>query len=129
MDLLLDGSAVLRAVYAPSTLHSRVRELLQAEKNRPLLSYATIWELLAKIERGRIPFVLDSTQESFARILRSGVILLRLEQVDLVSAATLPDHHRDPFDRMLVAQAQRLGATIISSDRTLPLYGIPVVPL
>lgn len=92
--------------------------------NDVLVSAATIWELEVKRAAGR----LDAPAELLEALTRAGLESIPFTAADAVAAAGLPRHHADPFDRMLVAQAMRLGATIVSSDSGLDAYGVDRLP-
>ena len=89
-----------------------------------LVSAATIWEIEVKRAAGR----LQAPVELLEDLTRAGIDTIPLTATDAVDAARLPQHHKDPFDRMLVAQAMRLDATIVSRDAALDAYGVNRLP-
>lgn len=119
--MLLDSNALVfwatRSPLLPPGVTSAIR-------NAPILviSFATIWELEIKRGIGKFNEELDWTELS-----DNGVDLLRIEIEDAVLAGSLPLHHRDPFDRMIIAQAKRRGLPIVTRDRTFEHYGVPVI--
>ena len=86
------------------------------------LSAVSLWEMLIKVEADRLEVPLG-----FVDALRDDFVELRLTFDHVVQARALPPLHRDPFDRMLIAQAQAEGLTIVTSDETIPRYGVPVL--
>ena len=86
------------------------------------LSAVSLWEMLIKVEAGRLEVPLG-----FVDALRDDFVELRLTSDHVVQGRALPPLHRDPFDRMLIAQAQAEGLTIVTSDETIPRYGVPVL--
>ena len=85
-----------------------------------LVSAATIWEIEVKRVAGR----LDAPEHILEEAERSGFDVIPLIGADAVAAANLPPHHGDPFDRLLIAQALRLDAIVISRDRAFDAYGV-----
>ena len=123
MKLLLDTQVLFWWFSDPSKLSRRALSLLQEIENQPLVSAATAWELAIKAGIGKLdalPLVLDLPH----LIHEEGFEELPIGLSAAVRAGLLPLHHRDPFDRLLVAQAQDLNAPILSSDRLLDLYDV-----
>jgi len=87
------------------------------------ISVATVWELEIKRNAGRF----DIGPLDWAALPKGGMILLPIEIDDALAAASLPLVHRDPFDRMIVAQAMRRGLTLVTADGTLAGYGVPIL--
>lgn len=123
MKLLLDSHVLLwwlglQDGRLPATI---VRAIGEAEQL--FVSVATIWELEIKRNAGKIAFSADA----WARVEALGVTWLSIERDDTVAAGRLPLLHRDPFDRMLVAQAMQRGLTLATADRTLAEYGVAIL--
>ena len=89
-----------------------------------LVSAATVWEIGIKRNLGK----LEAPVDVLGAIEAAGFDGLPVTLADGDAAAGLPPHHRDPFDRMLVAQAMRLGAVLVSRDPAFAPYGIDVLP-
>ncbi len=124
MLYLLDTHLLLWAAYEPDRLSPQTRELLDAGDNALLFSAASIWEVAIKASLGRDDFVAD------ANVLRRGLVENGYRELPITSAhaaavATLPALHRDPFDRILVAQARVEGVPLLTSDTTVAGYGDP----
>src|SRR5438874_10812884 len=105
MRLLLDTHALLWFVLGDPQLSARARALIEDPANEKLVSPASYWELAVKISVGK--YALNEPFEDFLRrgILGNGFGVLAIEFQHAAKVATLPFHHRDPFDRLLVAQA------------------------
>ncbi len=87
------------------------------------VSAATFWELAIKQSLGK----LKSPKDLFETVDQTGFAMLDVTARHAIAVADLPLHHRDPFDRLLVAQAQLEGLTIVTRDRRLPKYDVPVL--
>jgi len=122
--LLLDAHALLWWLADDPQLDAAARRSIAGPLTGVLVSAATVWEIEVKRAAGRLRApapLLDAIRET-------GMDTLPVTAVDAVTAAGLPMHHSDPFDRMLVAQAQRLDALIVSRDRALHEYDVDVLP-
>ena len=124
MILLLDAHALLWWLADDPQLDSAASRSIADPANDILVSAATIWEIEAKRVAGR----LRAPMELLDAIRQTGMDTLPVTAIDAVSAARLPMHHGDLFDRMLVAQAQRLEALIVSRNRALGAYEVDVLP-
>jgi PIN domain nuclease of toxin-antitoxin system len=100
-----------------------VREALEDGANLVSVSAASLWELAIKQSLGK----LRAPDDLFATVDRTGFAMLDVTARHAIAVAHLPFHHRDPFDRLLVAQAQLEGLTIVTRDRRLPKYDVPVL--
>jgi len=123
MILLLDTHALLWWLAGDPQLNGDAVESIASPTNDVLVSAASIWEIEIKRALGRLR-VPDSYVDA---IERSALASLPILVSDAVRAGRLPRHHADPFDRMLVAQAIRLDAVIITRDRAFGPYGVPVL--
>ncbi len=123
MILLLDAHVLLWALADDPTLGPEARDAIASPANDVLVSAAVVWELAIKQALGK----LDAPHDLPSVIEATGFVGLPITLADAEAAAGLPPHHRDPFDRMLVAQAQRLGAVVVTRDPALTAYGIDVL--
>ena len=119
MIVLVDAHAVLWWLGRTGDLAETAVEAIANPANDVLVSTATIWEIEIKRNRGKLQSPPDILSALGAR-----VSLLPVTGEDAVAAAGLPPRHRDPFDRMLVAQAKRLGAVIITRDPAFAAYDV-----
>jgi PIN domain nuclease of toxin-antitoxin system len=125
VKLLLDTHLLLWAAGDPDRLPAAARALIGDEDNEPLFSAASLWEIAIKGGLGREDFSVD------ARLLRRGLIDNGYGELPVVSEhavaiAGLPPIHRDPFDRLLVAQATAEGITLLTSDEVVGQYPGPI---
>lgn len=126
LNLLLDTHLLLWAAAEPARLSTAARRLLQDSGNRLHFSVASLWEISIKSALGRPSFTVDVTV--FRRnLLDNSYLELAIEAPHVLSLAHLPQQlpaiHKDPFDRMLIAQAGHEGMTLVSVDQTLAIYG------
>jgi PIN domain nuclease of toxin-antitoxin system len=121
--LLLDAHAVLWAIADPDRLDADARRSIADPANDVLVSAASVWELEIKAAAGK----LDLGPDLLADIERAQFDVVPITASEGVAAARLPAHHRDPFDRMLVAQALRLDAAIVTRDAAFDAYGVNVL--
>ena len=120
--LLLDTHLVLWAAFEPERLSARAKKLLRSRETPLAVSLATLWEVAIKTSLGRPDFSVD-TQLLQQALLSEGLIELPIRAQHIARVAALPWIHRDPFDRLLVAQALEEGLTLLTSDATLKRYG------
>ena len=126
MQLLLDTHAFLWAITDDPRLGQRSRELITTTASRVLLSHVSIWEIAIKHALARADMPLSAAQ-AIQWAEDCGIELLQLELSHLLTLEVLPLHHRDPFDRMLVAQSISTTLTLLSADGAFAAYGCPLV--
>lgn len=125
MLVLLDTHLLLWAAYEPERFTDDVITLLQHPETELVFSAASIWEVSIKASLGRADFTLDANV--FRReLVEHGYRELAITGAHAAAIGTLPNIHRDPFDRLLVAQARVEGIELFTSDRTVAAYGSPV---
>lgn len=125
MKLLLDTHLLLWAAGRPDLLSAEALALIGDTGSELAFSAVSLWEVAIKNALGRADFSVN------LRALRRGLLENGYREVPVLgehalALETLPPHHRDPFDRMLVAQARIEGITLLTSDATLARYGEPV---
>lgn len=123
MNLLLDSHALLWALALPAKLQAAAMEAIRAPGNAVFYSPASIWELEIKCARGK----LELPENWLAAIAPSGFLELPITGIHAQAAARLPWLHQDPFDRMLVAQAQLEELTLVSRDRFAAACKVPLL--
>jgi PIN domain nuclease of toxin-antitoxin system len=121
--LLLDAHAALWWLADDATLDVAARSAIADPTNDVLISAASIWEIEIKRALGK----LTAPRGLVDAVADAGFDVLPITGVDAERAGSLPAHHRDPFDRMLVAQAERLGAIVVSRDPAFGAYGIDLL--
>jgi PIN domain nuclease of toxin-antitoxin system len=124
MILLLDAHVVLWALSDPSRLPATARGAIESPQTEVLVSAASIWELELKRALGKLHIEV----ELLAELERVGIDVVPITDADATAAARLPKHHRDPFDRVLIAQAQRLGAVVATRDPAFADYEVDALP-
>ena len=123
MRLLLDAHALLWWLADDPSLDRNARDLIADPMNEVIVSAATVWEIAIKLAIGKL-----SASDGVAAVLeRSGFIEAPVTAADAERAAGLEAIHRDPFDRMLVAQAARLRAVVVTRDPVFSMYGTETV--
>jgi PIN domain nuclease of toxin-antitoxin system len=123
VELLLDSHVLLWADMRPRALSPEARAAIIEPTNIIHVSAASVWELEMKRAAGK----LGIPRSSVDIVAGYGFRLLAIEPMHAMTAAHLPRHHADPFDRMLVAQAISEGLTLVTRDRTLAVYQLPIV--
>ena len=124
MRLLVDAHAVIWAVDAPSKLGPRAVTALQDPGNDLFLSAGTIWEIAIKVGLGKLSLSMSYREWMNQAITDLGMTVLPITVEYAEGQGNLPRHHGDPFDRLLVAQAQMENMTLISGDPGFDSYGI-----
>ena len=125
MRLLLDTHVPIWFFEGDPRLDTAMSAIIEDPGNTKYLSIASVWGIGIKFGLGKL-----SLNRPFAEFLRvdidpSELVLLPISVEHCVAASILPHHHRDPFDRMLVAQAAVESPPILSADPTLDAYGVP----
>jgi PIN domain nuclease of toxin-antitoxin system len=127
MRVLLDTQCWLWMQAEPDRFSSETRKLLLDPDNELFLSAASSWEIAIKYALGKLPLPEPPSTYVPSRLRSSGVIGLAIEHAHALHVESLPSHHRDPFDRLLVAQAQLEALPIVSADRARALYAVTIV--
>jgi PIN domain nuclease of toxin-antitoxin system len=124
MRVLLDTHALLWALSSPRKLPKRALAIVQSPENSVFVSAASTWEIAIKGALGK----LHADVEEIAQEIREvGFSELTVNIQHTVRLKKLPTHHRDPFDRIIVSQAQEEGLTVISQDSAFSRYSVPVL--
>jgi PIN domain nuclease of toxin-antitoxin system len=123
LKLLLDANAFIWAYARPTELSPAARRALNDVANDRLVSIASLWEIAIKMSIGKLAFA-----ENLAQALDDiAATSLPITLIHVARVRSLPFHHRDPFDRMMIAQAMEEGMTIVTRDRRVAPYGVPVL--
>lgn len=127
MRVLLDTHAFLWWVSDSQKLSADARKIIANEHNAPVFSVVSAWEIAIKAGVGKLE--LPDTPEKFIieQLSRNVLEILPIQLRHALSVYSLPDHHRDPFDRLLVAQAIREDLVILTSDPLLAKYPVQTV--
>lgn len=124
MNLLLDTHIFLWFVFADLPLNAYVRGLIEDEANVKFLSMAGVWEMAIKRSIGKLPLTLPFYQFLSEQIERSGFRLLPITFEHLVQVSSLPLHHCDPLDRLIIAQSLTENMAVVSADQAFDAYGV-----
>jgi PIN domain nuclease of toxin-antitoxin system len=125
--ILLDTQCWLWMSLAPERFSARGRALVEARSNMLYLSAASAWEIAIKHALGKLRLPDPPAVYVPARAAALGVQTLAIEQHHALHAAALPAHHRDPFDRLLIAQAQLDHLPILTADPLIGAYDVTTI--
>lgn len=125
MRVLLDTRILLWWLADDPLLPTKAETVMRDESTEIVVSAATVWEIEIKRAAGR----LDAPDDLPAAMAASTMATLPITAAHAVRAARLPAHHADPFDRMLIAQAQTEGLTLVSVDDRFPAYEVDLLLL
>lgn len=123
MRLLLDTQVIYLWTVADTDLPARVVAALTDTRNHVAISAASFWEIAIKHAKGN----LDWPPDAFDTLLESSFRMLPISPQHAIAAGRLPAHHADPFDRVLVAQAQTEDMTLVGADAIFSRYGVDVM--
>ena len=127
MNVLVDTHVWIWSLASPDRLSPESRGLLSSSRNVVYLSAASAWELALKAALGKIE--LPEPVETYVptRMARQGITALPITHAHALRVATLPPHHRDPFDRLLIAQALVERLPILTADVAFDRYDVEVI--
>jgi PIN domain nuclease of toxin-antitoxin system len=121
--VLLDTHALIWALESSRRLSAAAREVIEDSANTILVSVVSAWEIATKKAHGRL-----DTPDNLEDVIEAAGFFKRVVTfADVRHLAVLPAHHKDPFDRMLVAQAMQEGSPLVSSDPQIARYPIQVI--
>ena len=120
---LLDTHTLIWYLSNDPKLPAKVADLLENPDETLLVSVASYWEMAIKLNLGKL--VLPTSLEALMSLAQSkDILMLPISEVALLTTSTLPLHHRDPFDRMMIAQAMTDGLRVVSADEAFDAYGV-----
>ncbi len=122
MDLLLDTHVFLWATSRPNVLSTHAREAIEDLANEVYVSAAVAWEIVIKHARGKLDLPLAPAIYMSSRLRANGFHELPIAQDHALAVASLPAIHADPFDRIMIAQAQCASMTLVTRDARSLLY-------
>lgn len=126
MNLILDTHIAIWFVTDNDQLPETAKNHIENSGNRCFISIATLWEMGIKHSLGKLKLKTD-LKKIFELFSDSGFILMPITPEHILTNASLPFHHRDPFDRLLIAQAKREGFSLISKDQEFEKYNINLI--
>jgi PIN domain nuclease of toxin-antitoxin system len=128
LKILLDTQCWLWMLAEPERLRESARGLLASPDNEIFVSAASSWEIAIKYSIGRLPLPAEPAVLVPRWLADSRVSSLPIEHEHALQVSRLPHHHRDPFDRILIAQAQIERLPILTTDRQLASYDVELLP-
>lgn len=128
MRILLDTQCFLWMAAEPERLSRRARTALEDSQHVLYFSAASAWEIGIKHAAGKLRLPEPPASYVPSRMTALGVLALPVEHAHALHVTTLPAHHRDPFDRMLVAQAQLEQLPILTTDALIAKYDVETIP-
>ena len=124
MKVLLDTCTVIWATLSPSSLSQQAREAIADQGNVILVSAASAWEIATKVRAGKLPGA-EKLERDYLDVMEdAGYTQLAIDTESALRAGRLVAEHRDPFDRMIAAQALALDIPVLSPDPQLDPFGV-----
>lgn len=124
---LLDTHTFIWLNNEPERLSARVRDLIEDPGTEIFLSAVTAWEIAIKHAKGRLDLPMSAEEYVLTRVGRGGLRPLAIEVSHALHSGHLPSIHNDPFDRLLVSQAQLVRLPIVTIDRNIARYDVEVI--
>jgi PIN domain nuclease of toxin-antitoxin system len=128
MRLLLDTHVFLWLISGDARLPAAFRDAIRDPANEVYLSVASVWEVVIKYGLGKLPLPAPPEDYLPKQRERHGIASLPIEEATLTHLAKLPLLHRDPFDRILVAQSLQHGLTVVTVDDAVRAYPVKLLP-
>jgi PIN domain nuclease of toxin-antitoxin system len=124
MEVLLDTHTLLWWLTDDPALTRAGRKIIAETKNVILVSAASAWEIATKVRLGKLPTAADLVADFADQLKREGFQNLAISTSHAIRAGLLPGLHKDPFDRMLIAQAQEENIPLVSNETLFDSYGV-----
>jgi len=124
MKVLLDTHAFLWAITEDARLSEPARQIFLSGANQLFLSVASLWEIVVKVQIGKLPLPKRTDQYLLDQLSRNAVQTLPVQASHVLRLFKLPHHHSDPFDRVLIAQSQAEGLPILTADPLIRKYPV-----
>ena len=124
MKVLLDTCVVIWATNSPSSLSPLAARIIADRANEILVSAASAWEIATKVRIGKLPSAVRLERDYVVLLEAAGYNLLSVDTASALRAGRLVAEHRDPFDRMIAAQALALDIAVVSPDSLLDQFGV-----
>jgi PIN domain nuclease of toxin-antitoxin system len=129
VNLLIDTHVLLWLLAGSPRLSSDTLATLADRRNAVFLSVVSTWEIAIKVGLGKLDLPPNLHAWLPAELDAAGLKLLTIDLEHSLGVESLPHHHRDPFDRLLIAQAVSDGLTIVTADRVFDSYDVPLLPI
>lgn len=127
MKILLDTQCWLWLCVSPERFSSRTIARLMDPRTTRRLSAASVWEIVIKFQLGKLPLPLHPRDFVPSRLEVTQTEILQISAAHVLRIADLPDHHRDPFDRLIIAQALVENVPLLTADRTFSAYDVELL--
>ena len=127
MRLLLDTHVLIWLVEGNENLSNAAKQAIEADDNSLYLSIVSLWEITIKMSLGKLDLDIALDRVINDYVVPSGMEILPIQLNHLSVLRDLPLHHRDPFDRLLISQAQAEGLTVVSKDRLFGNYSVQIL--
>ena len=127
MKLLLDTHPFLWSIWEPARFSAKASAVYFDPTNTRYLSYASVWEMTIKFQLGKMPFSSPPSDWIEKTCRNQAISLLPIVLEDILALEKLPLLHRDPFDRLLVAQASTQGMILMTKDQEILSYSVQTV--
>jgi len=124
VKVLFDTHALLWAALGSKRLSPVAREVVADEANELFVSAVSAWEISTKVRLGKLPEAVDFEREFLSDIADAGYTLLPIDAASALRAGRFTSEHRDPFDRMIAAQAIAGDLLVLSNDAKLDAFGV-----
>jgi PIN domain nuclease of toxin-antitoxin system len=124
MNLLLDTHTFLWFINDDAALTPRAKSLIEEVQNDIYLSVASVWEVAIKVNLGKLTMPTPFVKFIVEQLQQNSISLLNIKTAHAGGVATLPLHHRDPFDRLLIAQSLHESFPIVGKDEQFDAYGV-----
>ncbi|MGA9070946.1 MAG: type II toxin-antitoxin system VapC family toxin [Terracidiphilus sp.] len=124
MRILLDTHTLLWAAFDEDSLSARARRIVQSPSNEIIVSAASAWEVATKYRLGKLDYAQDLAENFVSEVTAAGYLLLPITAEHAQRAGLLAGTHKDPFDRMLAAQAIHENIPLLSNDPLLDAFGV-----
>lgn len=127
MKCLLDTCAWIFLLTNDEELSNRQKEVILDSSNTMYLSVVSAWEMAIKISKGKLELPKSLDDLIVESCIKDGYTILDLDIFSVLNIKNLPNHHQDPFDRMLISQAINHDLTIITTDSIFPQYEVKLL--
>ena len=124
---LLDTNILIWSALEPNRLSRKVSKIITDKNNFLFLSSASVWEIAIKHEKGLLELKTDCVDFIQSCIEHLRLSVLSIQWIDCLKAASLPKNHLDPFDRIIVWQAQERNIPVVTSDKLFKNYSIKII--
>jgi PIN domain nuclease of toxin-antitoxin system len=127
MSYILDTHVILHAALEPEKLSDRVHDILSSQENELVISAASIWEIAIKVSINKLPLPMDLKAFIHTTVSRLNAAVIPITMDETLELAQLPLHHKDPFDRILIAQGRNRAIPIITKDSSFAEYPVETI--